>query len=562
MNKNESIYMLSGTDALGRKVKPVGSFNGKQVGVFYFLWIGQHGSAKFDNSVLSAELQRNDRSGEDVHHFWAKPMFGYYDSGDAWVFRKHLQMLTLAGVDYLVFDTTNSYYYEEVCHNIFPVALQMLSEGWNIPKFIFDTNCRSSETVEGIYKEYYDPDTENGKRYAPLWYRHPDHKNRNAGGKPWIIAKNNETGDNVKYNYGALPEKIRNFFYLRESAWFKEDETPYAFATDVDTPHVHEGMLSVSVAQHTSGAFSDSVFEEGKRDSNRGRGYSHTDGRNDAGRIACGSCFEEEWDRALSDKKVDNVFLTTWNEWVAQKQPFGANGRSCCYFVDQYNVEFSRDIEPADNELADNYYMQMVRNIRAFKGKGKVKRTLPFTADIRKGESGFGGAKTYSAFSGDGIARNYKSANSDLPAYSRQGADNDITQVRVSCDKKYVYFRIECADKISQAGGNHLNVLIMPSENGKFVISDIEENKAQIRFAAGDEVKTAGIAECVTEERAVNIKAERALLDLTGGECTFEFKVTDGIDGSDAVNYYTVGKSVPYGRLNYYFSCKCKAEAE
>ena len=104
-NKNECLRWLTGTDALGRRVQPVSRFNDKQAGVFYFLWTGQHGSAAFDNSVLDIHTQRNDRGGEDVHHYWGKPLFGYYDSGDPWVFRKHLEMLTTAGVDYLVFDT-------------------------------------------------------------------------------------------------------------------------------------------------------------------------------------------------------------------------------------------------------------------------------------------------------------------------------------------------------------------------------------------------------------------------------------------------------------------------
>ena len=155
--------MLKGEDSLGRKILPVAGFNKKQVGLFYFLWIGQHGSACFDNSTLSIDSQKNDRSGEDVHHYWGQPLYGYYDSGDPWVFRKHLQLLTLAGVDYLVFDTTNSYYYEEVCNSIFPVALEMIADGWEIPRFVFDTNCRSSKTVEGIYHAYYDLKTEPGR---------------------------------------------------------------------------------------------------------------------------------------------------------------------------------------------------------------------------------------------------------------------------------------------------------------------------------------------------------------------------------------------------------------
>ena len=561
MNKNDSILMLCGSDALGRRIEPVGAFNDKQVGMFYFLWIGQHGSAKFDNSVLALDVQKNDRSGEDVHHYWAKPLYGYYDSGDRWVFRKHLQMLTMAGVDYLVFDTTNSYYYQEVCHNIFPVALEMIEEGWNIPRFVFDTNCRSSETVKGIYEAYYNPATENGKRYAPLWYRHPDRNNRNFGHKPWIIAKNNETGDNQKYNYSALPEDIRNFFYLRESAWFVEDKVPYAFATDVDNPTLHEGMISVSVAQHTSGAFSDSVFEEGRRDDNRGRGYSRKDGKNDETRIARGSCFEEEWQRAFSNKDTDNVFLSTWNEWVAQKQQYKLNGRSSCYFVDQYNTEFSRDIEPADNELADNYYMQTVKNIRAFKCKSAaVAAERAHTVDIHGGAKAWRQAKYYAAFTGDGEGRKHKSSNYGLPEYVQSGAVNDISGIRVACDEKYVYFEIECEGKLlsDKKSGEYPSVWISDGNGGySHRISVKKDGNAQIHRIENGTDRTAGGAECVIGKNSLSVKAERAAMNLAGKEKGFAFKVTDGIESLDNVlECYSVGKSVPLGRLDYFFLYK------
>ena len=62
------------------------------------------------------------------------------------------------------------------------------------------------------------------------------------------------------------------------------------------------------------------------------------------------------------------VFVTGWNEWIAQKQ---ANSRilgdKYCHFVDTFNMEFSRDIE-MNAEYLDNYYLSLVRNIRAYKG--------------------------------------------------------------------------------------------------------------------------------------------------------------------------------------------------
>ena len=78
-----------GTDALGRTL-PVdcgGQAAGREVGIFYFLWLGQHGRARvLDNSLLSkspgalgSEQGWMAAGGGNVgeSHFWGKPMFGY-----------------------------------------------------------------------------------------------------------------------------------------------------------------------------------------------------------------------------------------------------------------------------------------------------------------------------------------------------------------------------------------------------------------------------------------------------------------------------------------------------
>ncbi len=46
-------------------------------------------------------------------HFCSEPLFGYYTSDDEWVFRKHVQMLTDASVDFIVIDTTNTFTYSD-----------------------------------------------------------------------------------------------------------------------------------------------------------------------------------------------------------------------------------------------------------------------------------------------------------------------------------------------------------------------------------------------------------------------------------------------------------------
>jgi len=119
------IRLIAATDRLGRRVIPIGSERkDRYVGIFYFLWLGQHvkkDTEIYDNTKLlksSPELlwdtAGNKASPVGEYHFWGEPLFGYYNSLDEWVMRRHIKMLTLAGVDFLVFDTTNAVTYDAV----------------------------------------------------------------------------------------------------------------------------------------------------------------------------------------------------------------------------------------------------------------------------------------------------------------------------------------------------------------------------------------------------------------------------------------------------------------
>lgn len=106
---------LSGTDALGRTFFSADSENDElYVGMFYFLWLGQHSGEQngiYDISEITDEgkdldafyYTNNADSPLDKYHFWDEPIWGYYQSDDEWVIRKQVEMLTMAGVDYLYF---------------------------------------------------------------------------------------------------------------------------------------------------------------------------------------------------------------------------------------------------------------------------------------------------------------------------------------------------------------------------------------------------------------------------------------------------------------------------
>ena len=101
-------------DDLGRCVASAGlpAPRAKKVGIFYWTWHQGRKGPVLDNSKLLAEdptlpqRPRDPKWGLRKTHYWGEPAFGYYATTDAWVLRRHAQLLSAAGVDVVVFDNT------------------------------------------------------------------------------------------------------------------------------------------------------------------------------------------------------------------------------------------------------------------------------------------------------------------------------------------------------------------------------------------------------------------------------------------------------------------------
>ena len=121
--------------------------------------------------------------------------------------------------------------------------------------------------------------------------------------------------------------------------------------------------MSVTVAQNAVKGRVGSMSEPGAR----GRSFHNgaVDRRRDA--VLYGYNVAEQWKRALKeDPKF--IFITGWNEWFAGRFDKFAGIRHPVMFVDQFDEEHSRDIEPMQGGHGDNYYYQMVSYIRRYKG--------------------------------------------------------------------------------------------------------------------------------------------------------------------------------------------------
>lgn len=141
----QTIESLTATDRLGRNVPAIQGTDGeKYVGMFYFLWNGQERSKQtkiYDNTRLMELLGDEFWDGTEIltsppnqYHYWGEPLFGYYNAQDPFVIRRHLEMITMAGVDFLVFDATNQFTYNQVWQVMFPIMEEFAAQGFAVPK--------------------------------------------------------------------------------------------------------------------------------------------------------------------------------------------------------------------------------------------------------------------------------------------------------------------------------------------------------------------------------------------------------------------------------------------
>ena len=344
------------TDALGRSLPTSEECGpprpGKYVGIFYFLWHGAHGEeGPFDLTKILADPLDPPFGPPGAFHHWGEPELGYYLSDDAYVFRVHASWLMDAGVDLVVIDVTNAHIYERQFAILSETWLAMRAEGIATPQIAFLAHTKEIETVAGLFETYY-----SDERLDELWFHWK--------GKPLLMAGPEGHSD-----------EIRSFFTFRKSwawtaaPWFGDglakwpwlDRTPQQPGLD-ERGRVEQ--IAVAAAEHATTNMGKSF--------NGGRQPPPAEQKPGEGLY-----FREQWDRAF---EVDPsfIFITGWNEWVAQRFVSGSGERNFLvgrelkegesYFVDAYNEEYNRDLEPMKGGYTDNLYYQMVAGIRRFKG--------------------------------------------------------------------------------------------------------------------------------------------------------------------------------------------------
>lgn len=443
----------------GLKVDPAtyrSAREGKKVGIFYFIWMGCHGydthsdnnqvvlpkatdtKSPYDNSKLLAANPNAPAFGP-VHafHHWGEPYFGYYLSNDSWVIRRHAQMLCDAGVDFVALDVTNALTYIPVVRNLCSTYQQIRKAGGRTPQITFVLNSSASAVLNTLYAQLY-----RTGQYDELWFRWLD--------KPLMLASETEATDAQKA-----------YFTLRQ-CWF-DTNSPWFTSTGGRDKWSWGDYYPQKAGWHTSASEPEAISILPATHPHNNLGRSHYNGQQPVSPTVetsgKGLYFSQQIERALQvDPQI--TFITGWNEWVAMRftaaelgvgsfvgKPVSGN---MSVFVDQYNMEYSRDLEPMRGGFGDNYYYQMVDFVRRFKGVSKDEKfTAQHTIKIDGLMQEWRDVEAAYADDPDDIRSRNAVGYGRVGTYVNATGRNDIILTKVASDAKNIYFFVRCNNKIT-----------------------------------------------------------------------------------------------------------------
>ena len=136
---------ITGVDALGRIIKAAGAKDEKKsVGIFYTAAMGFHNNKGiYDITKLLEEYgeelvfyQNSELSPENAEHWWGEPLYGYYKCADSYIAKKHIELFTAAGIDYIVLDVTNGWTYPIATGYLIEYIVELRNQGWDAPQIV------------------------------------------------------------------------------------------------------------------------------------------------------------------------------------------------------------------------------------------------------------------------------------------------------------------------------------------------------------------------------------------------------------------------------------------
>lgn len=566
------------TDALGRKALGYelagDKKNEKVVAMFYWTWHQQGADTAYQVKNITEIVRQFPEAMADYSHpawgtkkpgffYWEQPLFGYYKTTDPWVLRKHAEMLADAGVDAVFFDCTNaSITWEDSYEALLATWDQAQRDGVKVPKIAFMLPFgpvpNSLVSLKQLYNKLYKPG-----RYENLWFLWK--------GKPCIMAYPDSLGNTEE------DREIAAFFTFRpgqpdyvdgpsrNDQWgWLENYPQHGY---VKAQNGRFEQATVGVAQN-AGPSTDGHCSAFNLPSTFGRSFSKRKGFDPrADGYLYGWNFQEQWDRAL-EIDPELVFITGWNEYIAgQFLPEHGWTGDPFSFVDQFDWNHSRDIEPNKGwgDKGDVYYLQLVDNVRKFKGMSPPdKVSAPKTIRMSRWSDWEDVTPYFKHYHGNTLHRDHRGAYDQY--YTNFTGRNDIVGAKVARDDQQLYFYVETADQLTSPNDRNWMMLFIDSDRDKatgwngydFIVNRVSptRNRVVVERNVGNrwEWEQVAVVPFTVEHNKLAFGVDRKLLGLEGKAIGIEFKWSDNMqENGNIMDFYVNGDTAPGGRFNFVY---------
>ncbi len=598
------------------------------VGIFYVTWHLQSHYSNF-SSPFSADVTRileaNSNARFDAHHtlwnfgtysyHWGEPEMGYFLSQDEYVIRKDMAMLANAGVDVLIMDVTNAVRYWDEWEVLFSIMQKIKAEGNQVPKFCFWAfNGPVISVVQDLYDYYY-----KVERYKDLWFYWDDKPLLLYNKKPSVDANGGGVlNPNPNYNPDAInnpnnphygdssytqeyltdyTREVKDFFSTRNMWWgyynwagerYVGTEDNWSFGYDLSNADVKAMNPNQLIATHNGIKEQAAVCPAQHPSSLVGKSWSRANGeplldeydmpkatyvpwldKTVENPEAYGIYFQERWNEALSSDP-EFIYINDWNEWTAGKfhdgkvNPF-MRRNSPYYFVDQYNAEFNRCIQPMKDGYSDNYYMQMVQNIRKYKGVRRHTVQAEISNISIDNEYGDWEQVPFEFRDAIGDTR-YRDHNGYGGLhYTNTTGRNDIMCSKVAYDKDSLYFYVKTVRNLTSHDDSNWMLLLIDADRNKetgwegydYIINKgvISSTQTTLKKWTGASWENQNTVSFAYSDSEMEIGISRTEINITEETPHFYFKWADNPQILDDISaFFTDGEAAPDRRFIYSFN--------
>ncbi len=560
------------TDSFGRKVadyKEAGPVKEgtRAVGMLYWNWFFGDGksNATVISDITSAHPDAMTPAGAAAWGtagmtVWDEPVYGYYNSYDYWVYRRHAELFAAAGVDVVLPDYSNGGSTRIDTLKVMAEAFRDAKrDGVNAPKIsIFTADWTNEFNMHRLLCSIYYTCFQE-EDYSDIWF-YWDSKPLIFGVSNADDMKKAAKGDRGLTN---LADEITNFFSWRRQGTKNKD----CWAWIEEFPQLRRGgdneegrpeFAAVGVSLNDS--YVGSGFCASDKYA-RGRAYSEIFGEDYTDEaVREGYYFKDQAALAL-DYDPEFLLIDGWNELKSDLyRNYGGNPLA---FPDTFDSDNSRDFEPVRGLLQDDCYNMLCDLIRKYKGVRPTPTAgAEVTIDINQSGAAWDSVSLeYYNYKGEdrtGTDAYRSDRTNEIKTYDLKVANRVLTS-KAARDKDNFYF-MAITDKEFADGDGALQLLInadrniATGENGYDFILGRKKGRVEAITAGanGFEYKDIGAYEYNANGSMLQIKLSRAIIGVTGS-FDMEIKWVSGAF-SDILDLYANLSAAPLGRFNYVFT--------